>query len=153
MKRIIALLCLLAMVLPLCACGGGSLTLEETATEVKTEEKKTDAENVKIIGEEGSVIDGDNCYDEVGEELYRGPHAICFFNVKNVDFYGYTIKNSANWAHNMLFCENITVKNVTVEAGHDGFDAAVCKNILSSAKYGSISNFGLSFFKSYILSD
>ena len=88
-----------------------------------------DAENVKIIGEDGSVIDGDNCYDEIGEENYRGPHAICFFGVKNVELRGYTVQNSANWAHNMLFCENITVKNIKVEAGHDGFDAAVCRNI------------------------
>ena len=88
-----------------------------------------DAENVKIIGEESSVIDGDNCYDEEGEELYRGPHAICFFNVKNIKLYGYTVKNSANWAHNLLFCENISVKNIKVEAGHDGFDVAVCQNI------------------------
>ena len=88
-----------------------------------------DAENVKIIGEEGSIIDGDNCYDAVGEELYRGPHAICFFRVKNVEFRGYTVKNSANWAHNMLFCDNVAVTNVRVEAGHDGFDAAVCKNV------------------------
>lgn len=88
-----------------------------------------DAENVKIIGEEGSVIDGDNCYDAIGEENYRGPHAICFFGVRNVELRGYTVKNSANWAHNMLFCENIAVRNIKVEAGHDGFDAAVCKNV------------------------
>ena len=88
-----------------------------------------DAENVAIIGEENSVIDGDNCYDAVGEELYRGPHAICFFGVKNIKLYGYAVKNSANWAHNMLFCDNILVNNIKVEAGHDGFDAAVCQNI------------------------
>ena len=88
-----------------------------------------DAENVKIIGEEGAIIDGDNCYDAIGEELYRGPHAICFFGVKNVEPRGYTVKNSANWAHNMLFCENITARNIKVEAGHDGFDAAVCRNV------------------------
>ena len=88
-----------------------------------------DAENVAIIGEEGSVIDGDNCFDAIGEEDYRGPHAICFFGVKNINLCGYTVKNSANWAHNMLFCENILAKNICVEAGHDGFDAAVCKNV------------------------
>ena len=88
-----------------------------------------DAENVKIIGEEDAVIDGDNCYDAIGEENYRGPHAICFFNVKNIELHGYTVKNSANWAHNMLFCENIALRNVKVEAGHDGFDAAVCNNV------------------------
>ena len=88
-----------------------------------------DAENVAIQGEEGAVIDGDNCFDEVGEELYRGPHAIAFFGVKNVNLSGYTVKNSANWAHHMLFCENITAQGIKVEAGHDGFDAAVCRNV------------------------
>jgi len=34
------------------------------------------AENVAIIGEKGSVIDGKNCYDATGEEYYRGPHGI-----------------------------------------------------------------------------
>ncbi len=91
-----------------------------------------DAENVAIIGEEGSVIDGADCYDEIGEEDFRGPHAICFFNVKNIKLQGYTIKNSANWAHNMLFCENISATHIKVEAGHDGFDAAVCSNITIS---------------------
>ena len=91
-----------------------------------------DAENVGIVGEEGSVIDGDNCYDANGEEGYRGPHAICFFRVKNVTLRGYTVKNSANWAHNLIFCENVTVKGVKVEAGHDGFHAKVCRNVTLS---------------------
>ena len=42
------------------------------------------AENVAIIGEEGSVIDGDNCYDEIGEEQYRGPHGMTMFKTKNI---------------------------------------------------------------------
>lgn len=88
-----------------------------------------DGENIAIIGENGSYIDGNNCFDEIGEELYRGPHAITFFNCKNINFDGYSIRNSANWAHNMLFCENITMKNVKVYAGHDGFDAFTSKNI------------------------
>lgn len=29
----------------------------------------------------------------------------------------------------MLYCENISVRKIRVEAGHDGFDAAVCRNI------------------------
>ena len=88
-----------------------------------------DAENVTIIGEKDSFIDGDNCFDEIGEEYYRGPHAITFFNCKNVKFLGYNIINSANWAHNMLFCENISMSQVKVFGGHDGFDAFSSKNI------------------------
>ena len=88
-----------------------------------------DATNVSIIGEEGSIIDGNNCFDEIGEELFRGPHAMTFFNCKNIVLKGYTVQNSANWAHNMLYTDNITMDGVTVLAGHDGFDAAVCNNI------------------------
>ena len=88
-----------------------------------------DAENVAIIGEGSGCIDGSNCFDEIGEELYRGPHAITFFNCKNITLSGYSIRDSANWAHNMLFCENTSMDHVRVYAGHDGFDAFSSKNI------------------------
>ncbi|MBE7037380.1 MAG: hypothetical protein E7404_00565 [Ruminococcaceae bacterium] len=91
--------------------------------------RAVDAQNIKIIGEEGSVIDGANCFDEIGEEEYRGPHGITFFNCTNIELNGYTIKNAGNWAHNLLFCDNITADNITVLAGHDGFDASVCNNL------------------------
>ena len=45
------------------------------------------AKNIAIIGEKGSEINGQNCFDEQGEEGYRGPHAI-----------------------NMWFCENIALR-------------------------------------------
>ena len=34
------------------------------------------AKDIKIIGESGSCINGQNCYDAEGEEGFRGPHAI-----------------------------------------------------------------------------
>ncbi len=40
MKKIIAILCLFALCLPLCACSGGLASEETTATETKTEEVK-----------------------------------------------------------------------------------------------------------------
>lgn len=88
-----------------------------------------DADDIKIIGEKNSIIDGDNCFDELGEEGYRGPHGICFFNCSNVWLSGYTIQNTGNWAHNILFSKNIEVSGITVKAGHDGFDAFVSENI------------------------
>lgn len=88
-----------------------------------------DAKNIAIIGEEGSLISGSNCFDAEGEEGYRGPHAITFFNCDNISLMGYKVADSANWAHNLLFCSNITADNITVEAGHDGFDASVCDNL------------------------
>lgn len=78
------------------------------------------AENISIIGEKGSVIDGCNAYDPIGEEHYRGPHGINMHRCKNVHFEGYTIRNTGDWAHCIQFSEALSWKNITVEGGHDG---------------------------------
>ena len=88
------------------------------------------AENIAIIGDEGSVIDGRNCFDELGEENYRGPHAINIWFSKNITLDGYTIKDSANWAHAIQNSQDIKMTNVTVLGGHDGFDVRTCDDIL-----------------------
>lgn len=88
-----------------------------------------DAEDIAIIGEEGSFIDGSNTFDELGEEHYRGPHAITFFDCTNVRLQGYTVRDSANWAHNLRRCENVRMQGVTVLAGHDGIHASECSNL------------------------
>ena len=88
------------------------------------------AENIAIIGEKGSVIDGRNCFDAIGEEQYRGPHAINIWFSKSITLRGYTIKDSANWAHAIQNSQNITCQKVTVLAGHDGFDIRTCDDVL-----------------------
>ena len=87
------------------------------------------AENVAVIGEEGALLDGSNCFDEINEENYRGPHCISMYNCKNITFKGYTVKDSGNWAHSLFYCDNINMEFVTVLAGHDGIHMTVCKNI------------------------
>ena len=87
------------------------------------------ANNVAIIGDEGSEINGRNCFDEVGEEKYRGPHAINMWYSKNIRLEGYTIVDSANWAHAIHNSANITLRGVTVLGGHDGFDVRTCDNV------------------------
>ena len=88
------------------------------------------ARNVAIIGEKGSVIDGMDCFDEIGEEYYRGPHAIHFYDCENITLRGYTVKDSANWAHNLNKCRNILAENLTVLAGHDGIHMSSCDEII-----------------------
>lgn len=39
------------------------------------------------------------------------------------------MKNSANWAHSILYCRNIDVQNVEVRAGHDGVHFTCSDNI------------------------
>ena len=91
--------------------------------------RAVDAENISVIGAKGSYIDGCDCFDELGEEEYRGPHAINFHRCKSIIFAGYEIRNSANWAHALFDCENIKFEGITVTAGHDGIHMTSCKNI------------------------
>jgi len=92
--------------------------------------KVYNAKNIAIIGEKNSIIDGRDCYDENGEEGFRGPHCISICKSKNIDIYGITIVNSANWAYCIWSCKNVTCKNSTIKAGHDGFDVFDCENVL-----------------------
>lgn len=67
--------------------------------------------------------------DENGEEHFRGPMGIIFSNCEKIRLEGYTFVNSANWSHQMDSCRDISVKNVTVLAGHDGLDLHHCTDI------------------------
>lgn len=80
------------------------------------------AHDVAIIGEPGSTINGSNVYDEIGEENYRGPHAISVLRSQNITMKGYTVVDSSNWAHNCWCCKNLHFEDITVLAGHDGID-------------------------------
>ena len=88
------------------------------------------AENIAVIGEEGSLIDGRNVFDPQGEEDYRGPHAINMHFCKNVTFRGYTVQNSANWAHAIFQSEGVTFQDLTVLAGHDALHTRACTDVL-----------------------
>jgi len=88
------------------------------------------AKNIAITGEPGSFIDGSNCFDPTGEENYRGPHAISIWYCENITLRGYTITDSANWAHAIFVSQNITARDLTVYGGHDGFDIRTCDNVL-----------------------
>lgn len=87
------------------------------------------AENITVIAEPGAVIDGQDCYDPLGEEAYRGPHGISMQHCRNIVFRGYTIRNTGNWAHCLTDCENILMEDVTVEGGHDGIHCTSCAGI------------------------
>lgn len=91
--------------------------------------KAIGAENVAVIGEKYSYIDGVDCWDGMGEEGYRGPHGINLKSCRNVTLSGYTLKNSGNWAHAIFACENVKINNIKVLGGHDGIDIFVCKNV------------------------
>ena len=87
------------------------------------------AEDAAIIGEPGSVIDGCNPYDPIGEEFYRGPQGISAINCKRLVLKGYTIRQTGNWAHRIADTTDLLVENVTCEAGHDGVHVNGCDGV------------------------
>ena len=91
--------------------------------------RAVDAHNIAVIGEEGSEIDGSDCYDPLGEEYYRGPHGINIHNSTDITLRGYSIKNTGNWAHCICDSSNITITDLTISGGHDGIDILACSNV------------------------
>lgn len=87
------------------------------------------AHDIAIVGEPFSEIDGQNCFDAEGEEDYRGPHAISMWYCTNIVLRGYTIRDSANWAHAIFNSSNIVARAVKVMGGHDGFDVRTCDDV------------------------
>jgi hypothetical protein len=79
-------------------------------------------ENISIIGEEKSTINGHDVLDPNGEEKFRGPMGIIMSNVTNLHLKGYTFINSSNWSHTLDGCQHVQAEKVTVKAGHDGFN-------------------------------
>lgn len=85
--------------------------------------------NISIIGEKGSLIDGRDCCDENGEEKFRGPMGIVMSQCQNILLKGYIFQNCGNWSHQLDSCQNINIENVSIIAGHDGFDLHHCQDI------------------------
>lgn len=86
-------------------------------------------ENVAVIGEPGSAIDGADCYDPQGEEKFRGPMGMVMSGCRNVTLRGYTYRRSANWAHQLDSCTNVRMDHVTVLGGHDGVNIHHCTHV------------------------
>ena len=87
------------------------------------------AKDVHIIGEPGSVIDGSDSYDPIGEEHFRGVHGISMHDSTNCTFSGYTIRNTGNWAHNVWRCADLRFDGLTILGGHDGIHFSVCDRV------------------------
>lgn len=87
-------------------------------------------DNISIIGEPGSIIDGRNCYDPNGEENYRGPHIIFLTCCNNVLFEGYTAQHSGNFMHEANNCRNLQMRRVTCLGGSDGIHLHCTENAL-----------------------
>ena len=87
------------------------------------------AHDVKIIGEPGSAIDGCDSYDPLGEEEFRGAHGIAVHDSDRLEFRGYEIRNTGNWAHNVWRSRDLSFSNLTILGGHDGIHCSSCDRV------------------------
>jgi len=91
--------------------------------------KAVDAENIAILGEAGSLIDGSNSIDPIGEQGHRGAHGINLHRCRNIMLEGYRIANAGNFSHAVFFCENLAMRKVHVQNGKDGLNVRGTSNI------------------------
>jgi hypothetical protein len=75
-------------------------------------------ENVAILGQ--GVIDGNKVFDPRGEEKMRGPHTILLGICRDVTIRDVSIRDSANYAVMLEFCQQVEVRNVKITGGWDG---------------------------------
>ena len=85
-----------------------------------------DQNNIAVRGE--GMIDGVDCLNPKGEQGFRGPHSLFFFNCENVEVEGITTVRSA--CYNIMFedCEKIKVKDVKIRGGQDGLRFGRCRD-------------------------
>lgn len=88
------------------------------------------AEDAAIVGEKGSLIEGNDPFDPDGEEHYRGPHGISFYHCAGLTFSGLTVQNTGNWAFCSYFSRDLTFRDLTVLGGHDGVHTSSADHVL-----------------------
>jgi hypothetical protein len=82
---------------------------------------------VDVAIEGPGVIDGADCADPKGEEGFRGPHCIAFFNCSGIVVRDLKVRRSANWAFNCVSCRDAVIERLSISGGHDGLDAMHCE--------------------------
>src|SRR3982751_1965856 len=68
-----------------------------------------------------------------GEGHYLRPNFVQPYRCKNVLLEGFTVKRSPMWELNPTLCQNVTVRNVTVDShgpNNDGCDPDACRDML-----------------------
>ena len=87
-------------------------------------------DNITIEGAgDTSVIHGQDCYDEEGEEGFRGPHGVFFTNCRNIKAVNYKMSRFGNFHYHFDMCEDVLIDRITFEAGHDGIHLHMCDGV------------------------
>ena len=90
-------------------------------------------ENIELVGEEGSIIDGQGGLWTGEVEKHHRPSILRFVNCKNVLLKNLTLINSPCWCIHLQNCENVVVDGIVVNSScnhnNDGIDIDCCRNV------------------------
>ena len=95
------------------------------------------ARNIKITGK--GTINGRGTRESFpvklkDRSLGERPMLIRFVDCQNINFTDITLKNAASWCTHLVSCDDIVVRNVTIDShvnqNNDGLDLDGCKNVL-----------------------
>lgn len=78
------------------------------------------ADNVAIAGP--GMVDGNRVSNPNGEEQMRGPHAVLFYDCRNITVRNLTIKDAGNYALILRHCEGVNIEGLVVHGGWDGIN-------------------------------
>ena len=90
-------------------------------------------ENIEILGEEGSVIDGEGWRWVSAPAKTKRPSLIRLVDCRNVKILNLTLKDSPCWCIHLHNCENVLIENVKIKSwcnvNNDGIDIDCCRNV------------------------
>jgi cytochrome d ubiquinol oxidase subunit II len=84
------------------------------------------ARNVAVMGR--GVIDGNRVFNPRGEERMRGPHALAFYDCRNVTVRDVSFLDAANYAVIVRSTEGLNIDGIQVRGGWDGINMHDTRN-------------------------
>lgn len=83
-------------------------------------------DNIAIIGP--GLLEGNPTV--AAAQNPRGAVVIEHIACNNVRWEGFSVSQGGNWATHPTFCDNVTIRNVTIRGKRDGIDVDSCRNVL-----------------------
>jgi hypothetical protein len=82
--------------------------------------------NVAVTGH--GAIDGNRVFNPKGEERMRGPHALLFYDCRNVTVRDVAFKDAGNYAVILRASEEVNIDGISVRGGWDGINMHDTRN-------------------------
>lgn len=83
--------------------------------------------NIAVRGE--GIVDGVDLINPNGEQGFRGPHALFFYDCEDIAIEGITVVRSACYSLMFEKCEGARILDVKIRGGQDGLRLGSCRDV------------------------